>query len=388
MCALLSLALVGCQSLTPGGKSEGPRPWDAQRAALKSDLARKELEQGRTEQAAALAREAVALTPDNPSHIELLARTYLARADFSAARQVLELARQTHPNEAELAYLLGTVFEHEQNWDAAIVEFRRAVQHAPTIIDYVVALAHALAQAGQLPAAIRELSAVKPRFASEPAYFSNLAELYRQAGEPEKAIAAYRNGLRLGTDDVQTRAALAQALYRLGRCDEALDLLEALVSRDGSPAENVLRAYAGCLLNTGQARRAVDWLVRGTNQRPESAALWLLLAEAFGATGDVQSALNAARKAVSLTPRSVDAFVVLAGVHLRADDVVAAEQAVRKALALSPTSVEALLLHGRICEKRGDAAGAATAYRAALANDPQNELARQLLARLSAMNTP
>ena len=115
-----SAVLIGCESFQSDPKQEARLAWDAQRAALKYEQANADLYRGRVGDAIHLAGEAVALSPTQPAHGELLARAYIAHGDHNAARRVLETLRESHPEFAEAAYLLGTIFERQRDWDGAV----------------------------------------------------------------------------------------------------------------------------------------------------------------------------------------------------------------------------------------------------------------------------
>ncbi|MGE0479218.1 MAG: tetratricopeptide repeat protein [Phycisphaerae bacterium] len=372
-------AFCGCRGAPPAAE---PTAWDRQRAALKSDLARAQLDEGRPDRATALAADALALSPDNPKHSVLLARAFIAKGEFRRAREVLEAGRERHPNAAELSYLLGVVHEQERNWEAAVAAHRAAVEAAPDELDFVIALAHAHANRGALETAIRTLDAARTRFSASPAFFVNLAELLRQRPDLPGAVAAYRQALRLGEQDVGVRLALAQCAHRLGDCATVVELLEPALRDAREPSAAAAHAYAGCLLKLGRAARALDCLLDATRAHPDDGALWLLLASAQDAAGDGDAALDAARRATLVAPDEVDAFVLVADLQLRASRPADAQRTIQHALRMNPSHFDALLLLGQACAARGDTDGAARAYRRAQEIEPANELPAALLGGL------
>ena len=127
MVALLT-ALGACQSAGPTAKERAQQSWNDQRAALKYELASAELVTGRVNKALSLAREAIGLSPEQPGHAELLARVYMAKGDFAAARNVLLRVQARNPEFAPAAYRLGAVYEREQRWPRAIEAYGETVK--------------------------------------------------------------------------------------------------------------------------------------------------------------------------------------------------------------------------------------------------------------------
>lgn len=369
-------------SAPPTDKELAYQAWDQQRAALKHELASSELRGGRLEQATALARQAVSLSPNNPAHAELLAQASIARGDFAAARSVLVTACRSNPDAAQAAYLLGTLDEREQNWPRAVENFERAVAARPDILEYHLALAQARAQREGIGPARDGLLVVYDRFASEPLYHLGCAELARLEADLPSACAAYEAALRLGCNDLTTRQALGLCSYWLGRYRVAAEQLSHIVMQANvDPA--VMAAYGGSLLALGRDSAAADWLTRFVMQRPDDEQLWLLLGQARARTGDSRGARQAALEAQRAAPKSARVACVAAAILISVREWEAAFAAARAAVKLDGENAEALLLLGRAAERMGDCGAARQAYEAAIVADPQNPAAPALLAAMA-----
>lgn len=346
----IALSPAGCIS-PPPSKQDVHNNWEQQRAALKTELASAELKRGRSDSALQLAQEALGLSPQNPANVELLARTYLAKGDFASARSLLEAARPMHPTAANLAYLLGAVYERERNWALAGASHAEACRIDPAKLEYRIAWAQSLAHGGDSAAAVATMREVEAEFRDQPAYFLTLAEIQRRAGDLGGACDAYRGALQLGYDSPATREALGLCLYWLGRYDEALAHLEPL-ARSGRELSGALSsAYAGSLLGTHDAARAESWLTVQTRKRLDDAGLWMLLAQARLELDRPSDAVDAARFATRMQPQSVDAWCTLGEALLRGGHRADARDATYRALTIKPDCAEALLLADAL---RGD----------------------------------
>ncbi|TWT44902.1 tetratricopeptide repeat protein [Phycisphaerae bacterium RAS1] len=373
------ITLAGCQA-PPTDRELAYQAWDQQRAALKHELASSELREGRAEAAATLAREAVALSPQNPAHAELLAEACLARGDFAAARNVLTTACRVNPDAAQAAYMLGTLDERERNWPLAVEHFATAAAARPEVLEYQLALAQARAQAEGVGPARDGLLRCYDRFGSEPLYHVGCAELARLEGDLPSACVAYETAQRLGCDDPTMQQSLGLCYYWLGRHAAAVDQLQALVSKTQPPEPAAMIAYAGALLALGRTASAADWLTRFVTQRPDHEQLWLLLAQARARGGDQHGAGQAVREAQRLAPRSARVARMAAAVLLSAQQWEAARNAAHAAVALDDENADAHLLLGRASERLGECDVALAAYEQALELEPLSSAAAALLA--------
>ncbi len=345
----LAGALAGCQKTHAPARELAERDWNVQRAALKSELASAELKRGRVDSAVHLAATAAGLAPRNPAHAELLARAYMARGDFAAAREVLLLGRKTAKSPA-IDYLLGMVYEREQRWTDAIDAFRAAASAAPDNLAYRLALADTVLQGGDVNAALNLLQANDAAFGSEPEFHAARAALLRRAQRLDEACEAYRRALQLGGDDAGLRRSLGLCLTWIGRRAEARPHLEAALRSEQAAEPAVMVAYATTLLSAGEDRLALQWLRRFTEDRPDVGDLWILLAQAHLTRGDSGGATQAASRALTLMPQSGEALCMAAAAWLAAGQPARAERLAKDALTLDAQDETARLICSRAAE--------------------------------------
>jgi tetratricopeptide (TPR) repeat protein len=114
-------------------------------AAPKDVMVRVELAQilmqtGRTESAITLLEEAVKSAPTHVPARESLARAYLAKEDFEAARRSAEDLKILAPDKAVGYYLAGVVAQSQNRLDDAQKDLERALELQPTAVDTLAAL--------------------------------------------------------------------------------------------------------------------------------------------------------------------------------------------------------------------------------------------------------
>ena len=176
--------------------------------------------------------------------------------------------------------------------------------------------------------------------------------------------------------------ALAQALARIGRLDEAVAAYEAAIRSD--PA--ALDAYFGlsrALLRAGRATEAFQRADEALALDMDNAAAWTLIGEALDALGEPVLTASAFERALSLAPEDAELNARLGRLYLTLDRPFDAAARYQRALALNPappTQLEAHVilsaLHGRALQF----ARAREHAEAALRLAPDNQGAHQNLA--------
>lgn len=223
-------------------------PSPENRAAADRELARAQRMFGEQlwPDALEVAARVTALDPVNIDARVLLARAAIQLGDTAKARTALEEAQRRSPRNASVQYWLGELAWQEQNAPVAIAHFRLALRAAsdpaaePCLVLTHLSLAQALQREGYLAAAARQwrayLDAVKtpspaaralpelrqviPLYRGKAA--AQLGDLYTQLEQPAQAVEAYRLAIEEQPNESSYRAALALALARAGRAEEAL----------------------------------------------------------------------------------------------------------------------------------------------------------------------
>lgn len=190
------------------------------------------------------------------------ARMSLASELIAANRrdEAVPLLRQALTDFPDARAALGAEFFFDSRFDDAIRELREFIRTDPERSNRIparVLLGQALAGAGQLDDAERELRVVADREPSNPLVRQALADLgfgYRRAAEsalkqnrPAEAAARARDALRLDTNDGDAHNLLGVALATTGRLDEAIAEFRqavALNKDDRRARDNLARALS------------------------------------------------------------------------------------------------------------------------------------------------
>lgn len=155
----------------------------------------------------------------------------------------------------------GTLALELNNLPIAIERLRAALGNFPDQSDAQFALADALTRAKRYQEAIPHwMETVKLQPGSLQAW-SNLGSTAVWAGDPERAVAAYREALNLGPNDPSVQGNLGEALRLAGAREEAINHLVAAAEGEGAGTLRATRIGL-TLADLGRVEAALEWLAK------------------------------------------------------------------------------------------------------------------------------
>jgi len=191
-------------------------------AAVWSAAAERDLADGRSESAITALHRAATIDPHNRQYRLALAVALVALHHDSAARQVLVGMRQTLPEDSEVNLLLARLEAREGNTAGAIQGYQSALygtwaadedgRRRQARVEFVRYL---LAQ-GEQSRALSELLILSGNLPDRLPFQIETGELFRDAGDPRRALDHFRRALRLAPDDRRALAGAGEAAFELG----------------------------------------------------------------------------------------------------------------------------------------------------------------------------
>jgi tetratricopeptide (TPR) repeat protein len=300
---------------------------------------------------------------------DTLLRTGLLRGqagDFAGAIKAFKNTLAVHPNSAEAHYNLGlALLANGGNippWGDALVQFQAAADLRP---DY--AAAHrmagvALLELGDAGKAIPELKlGISLDPSSGEAHF-DLGRALTSTGNASGANAEYLSALKLKSPYPDAEYALAKELLSQRKIEAAIEHFHAALAAQPD-FESAHYGLAQALKAEGRADeskvelKAVSLLLR----RQSDAVLSSHLSNESldrAKQGDMQSALDLARKAIWLNPANALANFNLGLLLADAGNSSASIHQLRKAISLAPFRISFYLDLARVQEMAGDPEGA------------------------------
>jgi tetratricopeptide (TPR) repeat protein len=276
---------------------------------------------------------ALTIKPDYMAAIYDVANLSRETGDLNAAVTYYKRAIALDANYADAHHNLGIAYEQLGQLDSAIHEFREAKRLNPQELDTRNELARALLHHGDFHESVVEFKALvdmNPGSAlCHDCYGTALFDVWDFDG----AEAQFKTALQIDPSDAPAHLGLGGIREEQKRYDEALTEYKTATSLDPSLAD----PYTGAgrvLIAQQKYSEAVVVLKEGVAQRPDSAKLHELLAQAMAGTGDKSAsaaAIDEGKASVALDPNNLQTILHLASDYEKSGDWVNAMVEYRKA---------------------------------------------------------
>jgi protein O-GlcNAc transferase len=259
------------------------------------------------------------------------------RLDDAAA--IYEQLLEENPAHADASHLLGLVRFRNKDYESAIRLIRAAIRRDP----------------------------------DNPIYHGNLGNVFKDAGRPGDAIAAYRRALEIDPGYAEVHNNLGYVLQIGGQMKEAIGHYHKAIA---SRPDNYRAHYnlGNALFLSGRNEEAVAAFRAAAGLNPGFADMWDHLGIVLQRLGRAAEAEACFRRRIQIEPDSADGFHALALELQRQGRLAEAFAAYRRAIALRPDFLPALAaalwLAQRFCDWTTTAAYADLVLRRA-AEEPQ-----------------
>ncbi len=349
---------------------------------------------GRPLEAAAAARQAAALMPDDGQVLLDAGRMGLAEGDSQGASELLATAADLLPDSRQVWELLGRSCEAEGDWEAALDAYWTATRLDPAGANLQQRIGVVCTQLGRYETAITLLKEAADSFPDDPAVQESLAEALEAAGwwhesavvrgqlanlnpsDPDRMIAWARSARQSGdlqaTEEAIGRARrlapqsrevqLEWGLLQQTRGDTAgaLQTLRELLRDCEQPA--VLWSAGRALVEMGQLEPGLGAYSRAADLRPESTEAQVRLADAAAAAGNLAQALGAYQVAARLEPNNPAHHAAIGRMYWQLAKFAQAAEAWDVALELNPADLPMRERLAAAYARMGDPAAALVAY--------------------------
>jgi tetratricopeptide (TPR) repeat protein len=205
---------------------------------------------GRIREAVTAAQDQVGKHPDDVEAHSLLGKVYLrSLGDMQSPQsgQMLQLAigeyeklAQLKPDDVETHLLLGQLYGLNHDSAKAEAQFKLAQGIDANSEEVALNMARLYSEQGDAKRAAEVLNAIPVDDRSPRIEFA-LGASYEQLKKNKDAVAAYHRALDMDPDNLDTERALANALLNDGQLDEALKVLNTIVTAEPQDAQSQIR---------------------------------------------------------------------------------------------------------------------------------------------------
>ena len=248
------VALSGCQTLS----RQGPVPKAVAHCRQLSQQGISAREHGDWEQAESLLNQAVGACPVDTEARRQYAETLWHRGAVQKAIEQLEEARRIAGDDTALAVRVGEMYLASRQFDAARRVADQALDWDPKCAAAWALRGKTLEATGQVRRALADYQRSLGYAPGCSDVLLHLAESYRQAGEPQSALAALQNLIDTyprGEEPPNVLYLQALALTNIGRYEESIEALS-LAARRGGPHAELFSRIAEAELLAGHPERA------------------------------------------------------------------------------------------------------------------------------------
>ena len=264
---------------------------------------------GRIREAVTAAQDQVTKHSDDIEAHTLLGKVYLrSLGDMQSPQsgQMLKLAigeyeklAQLKPDDVETHLLLGQLYGLDHDSAKAEAQFKLAQGIDANSEEVALNMARLYSEQGDAKRAADVLNAIPVDDRSPRIEFA-LGASYEQLKKNKDAVAAYHRALDMDPDNVDTERALANALMNDGQLDEALKVLNAVVTAEPQDAQSQIR-ISEIQRRQGQYDQALKTLEKAKPLAPDLLELSYNEALIYDSLGRYDDAIGVLTKLVSDT---------------------------------------------------------------------------------------
>lgn len=179
---------------------------------------------------------AVKINPESPRALKGLGSVLTWRAQYKEAIEVLKRAIEISPDDTFALISLGEAYSGNRMYEEAIAAYNKAIEIEPDNIQSHQGLASAYEDKGLYEEAIKEYEKaneiIKGNF-----YSRDIAEIYTEQGEYDKAIGIYKELLQDSPQDAYLHHSLAYTYAKAGKRLEAIEEYERTIALEPNDPE-------------------------------------------------------------------------------------------------------------------------------------------------------
>jgi tetratricopeptide (TPR) repeat protein len=306
-------------------------------------------------------------------YASLNARLYMQMGDSLHAISWLKASLSANPLNDQDIYLMAEALTKRANFDAARTLLNKCMELDPINPDYRIAHARLIYEAQDDQAAIGYLLGLLDEFGESPKFLSEIAIFYYRAGKV-KDFMDYRAKLeKLPNKDKALYEFLIKAALLDERYEEIPGLVEKLLQVEPGDLESMMTA-GRVLFETGKLVEAAKWFRRIQDRLDSYPKVQYYIAKIKFLSGDLDGAMADVQKDMKDNGENDADLVFMAQVFEAKGELVDAENYYKRAQKLNPRSYEALVGLADISTKRNSYDLALDLYKRAMKQRGDNPI--------------
>jgi len=167
-----------------------------------------------------------------------------ANGNASKQKETLEKLVAAYPNDERARFTLGGYYFGQQDFDSAILHYKKATELAPKYSPAYNILGYALRQKENYAEAEQAFKKYIELIPSDPNPYDSLAELFLKMGKFDDAITQYRRALAIDSNFINSHLGIGAALMYQGKAAEAAAEFNKITSKARSDGERRAALFA------------------------------------------------------------------------------------------------------------------------------------------------
>jgi tetratricopeptide (TPR) repeat protein len=313
--------------------------------------------------------------PNDPATLSYIGLIHLSQQQYGEALEVLEKAVQLKPDMVDAHLNLGNVYDRLKRYTDALREFKIAAQLQPKSSDAFYDLGAVYYELKRLPEAVTAYQKAAALSPNDPVVQNNLGFALEASGRIAPAIVAYERATRFAPANalywqnlgiaLQTQARNASGTETGSKAataawNEARQAFSHAVQL--SPNDFLIREnYAEALYDMGRTDDALTQFEKASQFKPTEFAPFYFQSLIQMKLNRLPAATTAARKAVELVPNSKEALRLLGILQFRQGQYGDAAATYTQLTTVAPDELRAWANLAVALEQKGDEAAALAA---------------------------
>lgn len=308
--------------------------------------------------------------PINSSYNEAIGDSYMQLNEFALARQAYQAALVTNPQSQPARDGLNRLDGRNQGLAYQAGPLLASLRRNPAASQPFISLAELYRLAGDWEKARDTLQWAVRLEPLNPSAFLEQGDLYRSHGQWSEAQAAYEQAAALRPTDAEAYRRLSEVKRAQGDIAAATATLAQAAALDPDSAETLL-AQGDQALHAGHIREAQQYYQQAIDRHSHNALPYLAQSNLLRDQGENQAALDTLGAALSHGVNDPVIYSALAGLHLSLGKPEAVLNWLQAGVDNNPLSAVANISLAQEYARRAQWAPAIAAYAAALRLDPQ-----------------
>jgi len=240
----------------------------------------------------------------------------LQHRDFATAVSAANEGLNQNPQDCRLLTIRGLALQNLAKTQEGLASFQQALNTCPRFLPALEGVAQ-IEYAQHSPHAAQAVEAILSVRPEDPTAHAMLAVLNWQKGDCQSAVDHFAKGGQQVQANQSAQMEYGSCLIEIGETQEAEDILQRLMERDGNDANRQAYAYAAWKnKDNAHALDALGPLVASTSTNGPALRLGAQIAEEHG---DTPHAVQWLRQAILVEPKNVDNYVLFAAVSFAHD---------------------------------------------------------------------